>query len=411
MIRSFGRPLAAFALFLCFAAAASAQIISAGTLPGNPNFGFNPTPVAITAIDLSAPATGTGTMTSAAFIWSLAPCTATVKIKFFRRSGDILTFLAERGPFNVTANAQNVALSPAVSVEAGDLIGIARVAACGSPVGQSPGASAGLVAYGADITTNVSIASGTLAANSTLAVLATGTGTITPGAETLVGVLPVAIMAPGLAGSNFRTAVQLYNPSASGIAGRLVFHPQGVSGNSTDPSLFFAIGPGEMQFYPDLLAAMGQTGIGSVDVLVTSGTIGPVASVRVFNDAGAAGTSGFTEDVLKPSEALSVGMRGALLGPFDTSLFRFNVGVRTLSGGASIQVTVRDAAGAVLRTFSRTYPPNFFQQADAATFLGAALGANQSITIDVISGSLFIYGTTADNRTNDPAIAVAKSAL
>ena len=142
---------------------------AAGNLPANPNFGFNPSPVAITAVDLAAPATGAGNMTSATFIWSLAPCAVAVKIKFFRRSGDLLTFLAQRGPFDVTANTQTVALSPAVSVQAGDLVGITRVTGCGSPVGASPGAAAGLVAFGADVASNISLASGTLAPNSTLA--------------------------------------------------------------------------------------------------------------------------------------------------------------------------------------------------------------------------------------------------
>ena len=100
-----------------------------------------------------------------------------------------------------------------------------------------------------------------------------------------------------------------------------------------------------------------------------------------------------------------------LLGPFDTVLYRYNVGVRTLANGAVINITVRDSSGIVLRSLSRSYPANFFQQTDAATFLGGPLGNNQSITIDVVSGSLFVYGANADNRTNDPAIQFAKNIL
>jgi hypothetical protein len=86
--------------------------------------------------------------------------------------------------------------------------------------------------------------------------------------------------------------------------------------------------------------------------------------------------------------------------------------VRTLAGGATIAVTVRNSAGAILRSLSRSYPPNFFQQVDAATFLGSLPpGSNESITIDVVSGSLFLYGATADNRTNDPALQFAKNIL
>src|SRR5438552_17825850 len=152
---AFRRVAASFLFALLSATAASAQTITSGSLPSNPNFGFNPAPVALTAVDLSFPATGSGQMTSAAFIWSSAPCAATVKIKFFRRSADTLFFLAERGPFDVNATTQAVALAPSVPVQAGDLVGIARVAGCGSPVGLNPGAAAGLVAFGGDISTNV----------------------------------------------------------------------------------------------------------------------------------------------------------------------------------------------------------------------------------------------------------------
>jgi hypothetical protein len=389
---------------------ARAETITAGSLPVFPNFGFNPSPVLLTAVDLSFPSTGNGTMTSATFVWSSAPCAGTVKIKFFRRSGDALFFVAERGPFDVNGTTQTVALTPPVAVQAGDLVGIARVASCGSPTGLSPGGPSGLVAFSGDIATSVAISSGTSAANSTLAVMALGSATGTSGTNP-AGVIPVVISSPGVPGSNFRVAVQLCNPSATLITGRLVYHPQGVSASASDPALPYAIDAGQTQFLGDVLAALGQTGIGSMDVVTTTGAA-PVAAVRVYNDGGALGTSGFTEDAWKPSEALSAGMRGALVGPFDTVLFRYNVGVRTLAGGATIAVTVRNSAGAILRSLSRSYPPNFFQQVDVATFLGSLpLGSNQSITIDVVSGSLFLYGATADNRTNDPALQFAKNTL
>ena len=406
MRKFFGGAIAALALLVTTGGDAGAQTITAGSLPAVPNFGFT-APVAMTAVDLSFPATGTGDMTSAAFVWSSAPCPGTVKIKFFRRSGDVLFFVAERGPFDVNGTTQSVALTPAVSVQAGDLIGIARVASCGSPTGLSPGGPSGLVAFSGDVATSVSISSGTSTANSTLAVMASGTAGA-PGSNP-AGVIPVVISSPGVPGSNFRVAVQLYNPSATIVTGSLVYHPQGVSASASDPALPYAIDAGQTLFLGDVLAAMGQTGIGSMDIVATTGAA-PVASVRLYNDGGALGTSGFTEDSWKPTDALSAGMRGALVGPFDTVLFRFNVGVRTLAGGATIAITVRNSAGAVVRSLSRSYPPNFFQQTDVATFLGLLpLGSNQSITIDVVSGSLFIYGATADNRTNDPAVQFAKN--
>jgi hypothetical protein len=411
MRQFFGAAAAVLALLWISGGAAQAQTITMGNIPAFPNFGFNASPVQLTAVDLSFPSTGTGTMTSATFVWSSAPCAGTVKIKFFRRSGDVLVFVAERGPFDVSSNMEAVALTPAVSVQAGDLIGIARVAGCGSPAGLSPGAANGLVAFSGDIATSVSISSGTLAASSTLAVMASGQGTVAS-ATNPAGIVPVVISSPGVPGSNFRVAVQIYNPSATLITGQLVFHPQGLSASGSDPALPYSVNPGQTQFLGDILAVMGQSGIGSLDMNVTTGAAAPVMSVRVYNDGGAAGTNGFTEDALKPSEALPAGARAVLVGPFDTLLFRYNVGVRTLAGGAALGITVRDSAGLVLRALTKTYPPNFFEQKDVATFLGGLpLEPNQSITIDVISGNAFVYGATADNRTNDPAVNFARNVL
>jgi hypothetical protein len=67
--------------------------------------------------------------------------------------------------------------------------------------------------------------------------------------------------------------------------------------------------------------------------------------------------------------ALVGGLTGFLITPLDPALTRFNIGVRTLCSGATIQVTVRDANGFVVRT-----------------------------------ASAIVYGSKTDNTTNDPAI-------
>ena len=36
---------------------------------------------------------------------------------------------------------------------------------------------------------------------------------------------------------------------------------------------------------------------------------------------------------------------------------------------------------------------------------------NQTMTVDVVSGNLILYGATADNRTNDPAVDFARNVL
>jgi hypothetical protein len=89
----------------------------------------------------------------------------------------------------------------------------------------------------------------------------------------------------------------------------------------------------------------------------------------------------------------------------DLTAFRFNVGIRTLDAGATINLTLRDQAGNIRGILSRTFDSNAFEQFDARSFLGGlAPGPNDSITIDVVAGGLFVYGVSADNQTNDGAI-------
>lgn len=381
----------------------TAQTLAMGNLPPGPYFGFNPGPV--TAVDLASPANASGTVTSAAFSYSVTPCPATVKIKFFRPSGGTLNFLAERGPFNVTTLTQTVSLAPGVAVQVGDLVGIARVLDCGSPVGQVSGAAAGFVAFGTDVTTSVSIASGSRFTNMTLSVQATGVSS-----ASTVGIgaaIPVVISAPGVPPSFFRTSIQLTNPGTGAISGTLVFHRAEVSGSASDPSLSYALGPGQTQTIADFLPALGLSGIGSVDVVVVTGGL-PVAVVRVYNDAGSAGTTGFTEEPARSADFLVSGDRAVLIAPSDPTLFRWNIGVRSMGSGTTLTLTVRDANGVTRRTLTKSYPPDNFVQTEASAFLGISLGSSDTVTVDVTSGSAVVYAVAADNRTQDSSIQIGR---
>ncbi len=222
--------------------------------------------------------------------------------------------------------------------------------------------------------------------------------------EVFGAVLPVVGSTPGNFGSYFKTAVQVHNPGTAPLVFRLVFHPAGRSGTSADPSETVSVPARGTVYFADMLPAMGiATGLGSLDVFVpTGGPTGAVAVVRVFNDAGAAGTSGFTEDFVSLDSVINPGQSAYMVCPPDFSVYRFNVGVRTLDQGATLRVTVRNVAGAVTKTVTKTYGATFFEQTSVDAFLGgAALAGSESLTIEVTAGNAVIYGATTDNRTND----------
>jgi uncharacterized repeat protein (TIGR01451 family) len=378
-----------------------------GNTVANPNssdaFVF---PIPYTDVDMAGPATFAVSLTTATFGWSSVGCVQALKIKLFRPSGRDLVFLTERGPFD--SFPTTVTLSPPVPIQTGDLIGISHLTNCGNPVGAFPGASAGYIALPGDVTSTVSLSSGKATANFTLAVQASGVAS-----ESAQGIVPVVASIPGVPPSLFKTGFQMHNSTASTLAGRLVFHPQGVAGSGSDPSLAFSLAAGQTQAFDNLPPAMGLAGprIGSLDIVTPIGAPAPVVAARVFNDGGAGGTTGFTMSAASLDSLLQAGDHGVLFTPADVVRFRMNIGVRTGPSGAAMIVTRRSADGTVLQTLTKIYAPNFFEQISGAEFLAASpFGANDSLTIQVTSGSAIVYGVTADNTTQDPSIQFATKA-
>jgi len=230
---------------------------------------------------------------------------------------------------------------------------------------------------------------------------------VTPVAQTRF--IPVVGSTPGSFGSFFKTSVQLYNAKSGAISGKIVFHTQNASGSAADPSLAFSIQPGKSLSYADLLPAMGiGSGLGSADLVADAGSPFPVALVRVFNDAGTAGTTGLAEEPMNGADALQNGDAGVLIAPADQK-FRLNIGFRTLEQGASMTFTVRDKDGTLVKTSTRTFGPTFFQQVGSATILyGYVLTGGETITVQITAGSAFIYGSTTDNTTQDPSVQFAR---
>jgi hypothetical protein len=407
------RALALLLVSLLFLApAADAATVTIGNRVAVPNTGLPNAATPRTTVDLVHPATHTGTVDTARLEW-VATCTNAVKIKFFRRTGDALTMTAERGPFNTVPTAFQIALSPPVPVQQGDLIAVTSLNDCGNPVGEMGLQSEGYLQYAGDVTGTVAV-SGIVTSNpDTLALSASG-----PATERTERVIPVVGSVQGNQGSNFKTSLQIFNPSDETVPYKLVFRRAGVAGSSADTVKTVPVGPKNTEQFADIVAAMGQTGLGSLDVIVPDGKAIPVINTRVFNDAGAAGASGLSEEGIEVplpddrplgSSVLWRGVTGYLIMPLNQGSTRYNVGIRTLGAGATVIIRTRNKAAAVLATASRTYPPHYFIQTDVATFTGTtSFSGSDSIEITVVYGSAIVYGASTDNTTNDPAVQFAR---
>ena len=402
----------ALLLSLLFAPAAMAVTVTIGNrVTANAGVAVSATPR--TTVDLVHPATHTGTLDTARLEWS-ATCSNAVKVKFFRRAGDTMTMTAERGPFSTLVAAFQVALSPPVQVQQGDLIGVTSLGNCGSPVALGGTESEGYFQYDGDVTGTVAF-SGVVASQvaDTLAVSASGTAT-----ERTERVVPVVGSVQGNFGSNFKTEMQIFNPADETVQYRLVFRRAGVAGAPTDAFQDVPVGAKSTVRFTDIVATMGQSGLGSLDLIVPAGQVVPVIAARVFNDAGAAGASGLSEEgvpVPLPDEGLTGtnvlrrGVTGYLIMPVNQGKTRFNVGVRTLDAGATILIKTRNMFGVTIGNRSVGFPPHYFIQTDVASFTDTTFfSGSDSVEITVIYGSIIVYGASTDNTTNDPSVQFAR---
>ena len=226
----------------------------------------------------------------------------------------------------------------------------------------------------------------------------------------VASVLPVVGSAPGSHGSYFKTSMQAFNPSTTNFPLRLVFHPAGAPASDSDPSKQITVLAGQVLYIPDLLPVMGiASGLGSLDVYFAVGETRKLATTfRVYNDGGAAGTSGFNEDLVPLNKVFVSGATLLLTCPPDPAKARLNVGVRTLGDGATITATLRSAAGATIKTVTNTYAANYFEQKTLDGFLGGAtVVGNESLTLQITAGEAVVYGATVDNTTNDSSASLA----
>jgi hypothetical protein len=386
-------------LFVCSILTAQVTIGSMPAVSGSYN-GMGPS----TVVDLSHPASASGTLTAAAVRWNIG-CSNAFKLKFLRLSNlTSYTVHAERGPFNASSGTNLVTLSPPVEVQKGDLIAVTQVASsCGGYFYSFAPTSSMTMFFSGDITPTGTL-NGQVQRGKQLDARATSD------ANVCEGVVPGVGSVAGGFGSFFRTSMQITSRDGKPTTGKLVFHPAGRSGSDSDPSLPFSVPPFSVVSFADVVEAMGQSGLGSLDVISTSGSR-PLITVRVFNDAGAAGTSGFTEEIVTLDNVFQPVDEGIITMPADLTNFRMNVGVRALDAGATIDIVVTDSHGAILlpSTTKPAYASNYYEQVSLQQFINNVQPvANGMVRVRVMSGSAIIYTTTTDNRTNDSSIDLAQ---
>jgi hypothetical protein len=217
-------------------------------------------------------------------------------------------------------------------------------------------------------------------------------------------VVPVVGSTRGLNNASFKTSLRL-GPATATSAGKIVFHPAGRAGSDDDPSIPYRVERGESLQFDDIVAAIGQSGLGSLDVLQTFPFVLPQTSVlpveaRLFNE-GPGGTYGAFEAPVLPADAYK---------PIDwnvfipSSRFRVNIGIRTLSN-AHVTFFLIAADGSVTVKVV-DYPADYVFVDAADHFFGKPVNPGDQVLINISGDNVLAipFHTFTDNSTNDPAV-------
>ncbi|HYC59546.1 MAG TPA: hypothetical protein VEK79_08265 [Thermoanaerobaculia bacterium] len=211
-------------------------------------------------------------------------------------------------------------------------------------------------------------------------------------------IVPVVGSTRGQSNANFKTELQLTNTSGVATGGWLIYRPFGLVQR-------YELAPFATHSFADVVAAMGGSGLGSLDILVDGDSL-PTIVARAYDDQ-PNGTTGVTVPAIPIDSALTRNDVAALIAPRDLTRYRFNVGVRSIDP-ATLDVTIRDAAGITRHTRSLTFAAHEFLQQPGNSFAGIALQPDDSIEIRVIEGNAIVYATTVDNATNDSSLQVLR---
>jgi hypothetical protein len=239
-----------------------------------------------------------------------------------------------------------------------------------------------------------------------------GTGEVTPGL-----VIPTAAHLSGSLGSNWRTDVEVHNPSSTAAAYTIELLKHDAD-NSAPDARSFTLAAGVAARHTDVvLHEFGFTGKAALRVTATQGEI--LVTSRTYNRLGASNPTGLPAGstygefvpALPDDQAIAASGEGRLLqlshtNPNLKTDYRTNVGVVNAGGGTiEVVVDLYTAAGSVLGSVQLTIPPYGYHQLDSilGPFAGTPIEDAYAVVRCTTSGGRFhAYASVIDNRSGAP---------
>ncbi|HPC84124.1 MAG TPA: PKD domain-containing protein [Thermoanaerobaculaceae bacterium] len=219
-------------------------------------------------------------------------------------------------------------------------------------------------------------------------------------------VLPSVAHASGSGGSQWRTNVAAVNPGTEAAHLTLTYAPYEAGGTSVTRTHLLAAGA-TREWQDILVELFGFASSAKVKGTVSVASDRPlVITSRTYNQT-ASGTYGQYYPALTSAHALGPGQLGIVAQLKRSAAFRTNVGIQAVGqDDTTVVLTARSASGAqVGRSVTRTVAAGRYWQAD--DFFGPAYAAAGDqpvayVTVEVIAGTAWVYGSVVDNATGDP---------
>jgi hypothetical protein len=218
-------------------------------------------------------------------------------------------------------------------------------------------------------------------------------------------ILPIVGSGPGAFGGRFKTTLKLTS-NGPDQRGRIVFHPAGAIASTNDPSMVYGFdgGLGQTIVYEDIVAQLGQNGIGSLDIVPDTDAASSVPTIeaRLYNDT-PNGTFGTSAQAIYPFDYLQPPPLNFIV---PDSQFRVNLGVRTLEA-ATAHVLIFGLGGRLRDFTDVTWPAGYTVIGPLNTIIGRDVLPGEKLQI-YFEGAAVPFYTVTENRTNDPELFVAR---
>lgn len=168
--------------------------------------------------------------------------------------------------------------------------------------------------------------------------------------------LPKAVSVTNSDSTTVRTALQITNPSAATITGRVRVLPADGSGAAFTT---YSLAPFATRTYSDVMAGVHKTGAGAINITSLTGVL-PVVNSQIIYEGSATSWQVANEAASDDMDILHAGDRAVMLMPSTAgaSARDLNMGVRTFDQGLSVTIHVRGDSGYYIADVIKTYGPN-----------------------------------------------------